>query len=44
VLWGEGLPAETVAQAAATIAYTLFCSVTARVPRQYLSDGITATV
>jgi len=44
VLWGEGLPAETVAQAAATIVYTLFCSVTARVPRQYLQGGITTTV
>jgi len=36
VLWGEGLPAETVAQAAGTIAYELFCNVSARVPRQYL--------
>ncbi len=36
VLWGEGLPAETVAHAAGTLAYELFCSVTARVPRQYV--------
>jgi alanine racemase len=36
VLWGEGLPAEAVAQAAGTIAYDLFCGVTARVPRQYV--------
>jgi len=36
VLWGEGLPAETVARAAGTIAYELFCSVTARVPRNYV--------
>jgi len=31
ILWGEGLPAEQVAQAAGTIAYELFCSVTQRV-------------
>lgn len=31
VLWGEGLPAEEVAEAAGTIAYELFCSVTRRV-------------
>lgn len=31
VLWGEGLPAEEVAQSSATIAYQLFCSVTKRV-------------
>jgi alanine racemase len=36
VLWGDGLPAETVARAAGTIAYELFCNVTARVPRQYV--------
>jgi len=36
VLWGEGLPAETVARAAGTIAYELFCSVTVRVPRNYV--------
>lgn len=35
VLWGEGLPAEVVAEAASTIAYELFCGVTARVPRHY---------
>lgn len=35
VLWGEGLPAEDVAHAAGTIAYDLFCGVTARVPRDY---------
>ena len=38
VLWGEGLPAETVAVAASTIAYDLFCGVAGRVPRQYV-DG-----
>lgn len=38
VLWGEGLPAEEVASAAATIAYDLFCGVTARIPRHYI-DG-----
>jgi alanine racemase len=37
VLWGEGLPAEEVARAAATIAYELFCGVTARVPREYVN-------
>ena len=42
VLWGEGLPAETVADAASTIAYDLFCGVTARVPREYISSTDTA--
>jgi len=31
VLWGEGLPADEIARAAATIAYELFCGVTQRV-------------
>lgn len=31
VLWGEGLPAEEVAEHAGTIAYELFCGVTSRV-------------
>ena len=31
-LWGDGLPVEEVASAAATISYELLCSVTARVP------------
>ncbi len=35
VLWGEGLPADEVAAHAGTIAYELFCGVTARVPRDY---------
>lgn len=30
-LWGAGLPAEEIAEAAGTIAYELFCGVTARV-------------
>jgi alanine racemase len=34
VLWGDGLPADEIAQHCATIAYELFCQVTARVPRQ----------
>jgi len=34
-LWGEGLPADEVAGWANTIAYTLFCGVTARVQRCY---------
>ncbi len=33
VLWGEGLPLETIARRARTIPYTLACGVTARVPR-----------
>lgn len=37
-LWGDGLPAEEVAQCAGTIAYELFCGVTARVMREYI-DG-----
>jgi alanine racemase len=32
-LWGEGLPADEVADAAGTIAYELFCALAARVPR-----------
>lgn len=36
VLWGEGLPAEEVAEHAGTIAYELFCHVTARVPMNYV--------
>lgn len=32
ILWGEGLPAEEVAERAETIAYELFCGVTQRVP------------
>lgn len=31
ILWGEGLAADEIAQAAGTIAYTLFCGITARV-------------
>jgi alanine racemase len=31
ILWGDGLPAERVAEAAGTIAYELLCRVTARV-------------
>jgi alanine racemase len=37
VLWGEGLPAEEVAESASTIAYDLFCGVTSRVPREYIT-------
>lgn len=33
ILWGEGLPVETIAASAATIPYTLVCGVTARVQR-----------
>ncbi len=35
VLWGEGLPVETVAQRVGTISYELFCNLSARVPRSY---------
>ncbi len=34
VLWGRGLPAETIAAAAETISYTLFCGITSRVQRR----------
>jgi len=37
-LWGEGLPAQEVASAAATIAYQLLCGITRRVP--VLETGI----
>ena len=44
ILWGEGLPAEEVAESASTIAYDLFCGVTSRVPREYVpgssQDGV----
>lgn len=40
VLWGEGLPAETVSESASTIAYELFCGVTARVPREYIREPV----
>jgi alanine racemase len=33
VLWGQGLPVETVAEAAGTISYALLCGLTPRVPR-----------
>jgi alanine racemase len=39
ILWGEGLPAEEVADSASTIAYDLFCGVTSRVPREYITDN-----
>jgi len=35
VLWGAGLPVETVAGHAGTIAYELLCSVSARVPLEF---------
>jgi alanine racemase len=38
ILWGEGLPAEEIAEFASTIAYDLFCGVTSRVPREYVSE------
>ena len=36
VLWGEGLPVETIAEHAGTIAYELLCGVTKRVNTKYL--------
>jgi alanine racemase len=33
VLWGNGLPVDTVADHAGTISYELLCHVTPRVPR-----------
>lgn len=36
VLWGEGLPVETVAAHADTIAYTLLCGLTRRVKYEYI--------
>ncbi len=36
ILWGKGLPVETVAQHADTIAYTLLCGVTSRVRFEWL--------
>jgi len=37
-LWGDGLPAEEIAEYASTIAYALFCGVTSRVKKEY-TDG-----
>ena len=34
ILWGKALPAETIASAANTIPYTLFCGITDRVTRR----------
>ena len=34
VLWGEGLPIDEVAEAAATIGYELMCAITPRVRRE----------
>lgn len=36
VLWGEGLPADTIARQANTISYELFCRLTGRVRFEYL--------
>lgn len=38
VLWGEGLPVETVAKHADTIAYSLLCGVTQRVKYKYIGE------
>lgn len=42
VLWGEGLPAERIAQAAGTIPYTLFCGITSRVRYNFV-ESVVAT-
>ncbi len=49
VLWGKGLPVEEVANQAGTIAYTLLCGVTSRIPRvessaQELAPAVTGSV
>jgi alanine racemase len=36
ILWGDGLAAEEIAQAADTISYELFCGVTSRVAFEYV--------
>lgn len=36
ILWGNGLPADAVADSAGTIAYELFCALAPRVPRVWL--------
>ncbi|HEX23017.1 MAG TPA: alanine racemase, partial [Chromatiales bacterium] len=38
ILWGDGLPAEEIAEYATTIAYALFCGVTSRVKKETI-DG-----
>lgn len=38
ILWGQGLPAEEIANAAQTISYELFTGVTKRVPRVYVDN------
>jgi alanine racemase len=37
VLWGDGLPADEIAERAGTVSYELFCQVAPRVPRIALS-------
>jgi len=39
VLWGEGLPVDDVASAAATVGYELLCAVAPRVPFVSTSVG-----
>ena len=39
ILWGEGLPADRIAQNAGTIAYELFCQVTTRVQFTEVKNG-----
>jgi alanine racemase len=41
-LWGEGLPAERIAQAAGTIPYTLFCGITSRVRYNFVESAVAA--
>ena len=43
VLWGQGLPVETVADCAATIPYELVCRITRRVPYRPMAQRLPAT-
>ncbi len=44
VLMGEGIPAETIAQACHSFNYEQICSISRRVPRQYIAEGKPAFV
>ena len=39
ILWGDGLPAEAIAEAAGTITYELFCGVSSRVHYRYINGS-----
>jgi alanine racemase len=42
MLWGDGLPAEEIAQCAGTLAYELFCGLTRRVQFVYTDSSVAA--